>query len=89
MYFFIFFKNNRNFCRVFLKYVNLEIPANLSIFFYFKPSHKLPLRISQIRKLDKNIGDIALIISTNKGLKLHHECMDLHIGGFLYLIIYT
>lgn len=88
LYFFIFIKNNKKLSRVFLKYINLEIPFNLSIFFYFKPSHKLPISLKKIKELDKKIGDISLIISTSRGLKLHSECINLGIGGLLYLIIY-
>ncbi len=87
--FFIFIKNKKNFCRVFLKYINLEIPFILPIFFYFKPSHKLSITVKKLKKLTKKLGDVSLVISTSKGLKLHGDCIDLHIGGILYLIIYN
>jgi len=87
--FFIFIKNNKKFCRVFLKYINLEIPFSTPIFYYFKPSHKLSITVKKLIKLNKKMGDVSLIISTNKGLKLHNECIDLNIGGMLYLIVYT
>lgn len=87
--FYIFNKNINNCCRVFLKYLNLEISLMLPIFFYFKPSHKLSISLKKLIKLNKTLGSTTLIISTNRGLKLHTECINLKIGGILYLIIYT
>jgi ribosomal protein S8 len=89
MNFFIFIKNKKKTCRVFLKYINLETPLIMPIFFYFKPSHKLCITSNKLKKLSKKIGDISLVISTSRGLLLHKECIDLNIGGILYLIVYS
>lgn len=85
--FFFFNLNNRK-VRVFLKYVNLEVPYQLPILFYFKPSHKLSLSIKQLKKLDKSLGGTTLVISTSRGLKNHFECIKYNLGGFLFFVIY-
>lgn len=85
----VYNKNIRKFFRIFLKYINLEISFILPFFFYFKPSHKLPISLSSLKKLNKTVGDISIIISTSKGLRLLSECLDLGISGILFLIIYT
>ena len=85
---FFFFNLDSKKVRVFLKYVNLEIPYQLPILFYFKPSHKLSLSIKQLKKLDKSLGGTTLIISTSRGLKNHFECIKHNLGGFLFFVIY-
>jgi len=87
-YFYIFINNSNKFFRVFLRYSNLEIPVLFPIFFYFKPSHKISVNLKSLKKFNNNLGSSILILSTNRGLLLHSDCLKFGIGGLLYLIIY-
>ena len=85
---FFFYSLSEKKVRVFLKYINLEIPLQLPIFFYFKPSHKLSVSLRQLKKLDKSLGGTTLIMSTSRGLKSHFECIKNNLSGFLFFVIY-
>jgi len=57
---------------------------HLKIYIYFKK-----LYLKKLKKIDKISGSSSIIVSTNKGLMLSNECIDLNFSGILYLIIYT
>lgn len=85
-----FFKKSlKKFLRIFLKYINLEIFFIFPIFFFFKPSHKIPISLKKLKKIDKLSGSASVIISTSNGLMLSNDCIDSSLSGILYLIIYT
>jgi ribosomal protein S8 len=87
--FYIFKKNFKNFLKVFVKYINLEIQLCFPIFFYFKPSHKLPITLKKLKKINVTMGTTVLVISTSKGLMTHDDCLKFNISGYLFLIIYV
>lgn len=74
--------------RVFLKYINLEIPYQVPVLFHFKPSHKLSVSIKQLKRLSMSLGSTVLIISTSSGLKSHFECIKHNLSGFLFFVVY-
>jgi ribosomal protein S8 len=75
--------------KVFVKYINLEIQLCFPIFFYFKPSHKLPITLKKLKKINVTMGTTVLVISTSKGLMTHDDCLKFNISGYLFLIIYV
>lgn len=85
---FFFYNVQERQVRVFLKYINLELPYQLPVFFFFKPSHKLPVSLKKLKRLDKSLGGTTLIVSTSRGLKSHFECIKYNLSGFLFFVIY-
>ena len=75
--------------RVFLKYVNREIPVILPINFYFKSGHKLIVRLSELKNMQDTLKQTTLVLSTSSGIMTHTDCVQRGIGGFLYFIIYS
>lgn len=74
--------------KVFLKYVNLEIPFLLPCKHYFKGGYKLNISLKKLSRISDSLGGTSLILSTNLGLLTHKECLERKVGGKLYLIIY-
>lgn len=86
--FFIFKKNKFLMIKVFIRYVNMELPLLSPFNFFFKPSHKLSITLTNLKKLNRVMGSTSLVISTSKGLKSHHDCLKLNLSGYIHTIIY-
>jgi ribosomal protein S8 len=64
--------------------LNVESPINIKLI--SKPSNKLFLKASQLKKI--NFSKKIIFISTSKGILSNFECEKLNIGGLLLFAIF-